>query len=302
MTNYAGKNWDNAMFGLYKNFSQKEQKDSELTQIFINLRKLLEKKKLNHWHIHSFERYMRNNINPFGLRIQIFPTMEHVDPSFKQAWENNLSACSENMMSLLIEEYRKTIQQIDKELESLYTQLTPFKTHTSFVQLDNELNAHLEQFNKNILIKKENKFLRDQTAFSEHKAYNWKTSQTKAKFNSTIKPFNNDSTLSDASSMSSYSFKGQAGSSRSRKSKRGSNGSGSNGKHPKKCITEIHNTSAHYQGPQVAQGKNPQIKNLIPTDANPLLPRSVTSGNTASLPTTTPEGTGAIGFNITESQ
>lgn len=31
------------MSGLYKNFSQKEQKDSELSQIFLNLRRLLEK-------------------------------------------------------------------------------------------------------------------------------------------------------------------------------------------------------------------------------------------------------------------
>lgn len=149
------------------------KKDTELLSIFFNLKKLLEKKSLNHWHIHSFENYMKSKINPFGLQVQIFQTVENIGPSFKKEWEKNLSMCSNGMMSLLIEEYQKTIREIDRELEPLYVQLTAFKNHASYIKYDNELNEHLEQFNRDILVKKEKKFLRDQNAFQEQKAYNY---------------------------------------------------------------------------------------------------------------------------------
>lgn len=174
MTNYTNQNWDSVMSGHYRNFTQREKIDSELFSTFSELRKLLEKKSLNHWHIHSFQQYLSNHINPFGLRIQIFPTMESIGPKFKKDWEANLSTCSNKMMLLLIDEYKTTIAQIDKELEPLYTKLSSLKTHAQYNQQDKELNEHLERFNRDVLIKKENKFLRDSRAFQEFKAYHWK--------------------------------------------------------------------------------------------------------------------------------
>lgn len=60
------------------------------------------------------------------------------------------------------------------ELESIYKQLLSFKDNASYEQYDKDLNEHLEQFNGEILIKKEKKFHRDKNAFQESKAYNWK--------------------------------------------------------------------------------------------------------------------------------
>lgn len=134
MTNYTGTNWDTAMSGLYKNFVQKEQRDTELVSIFSNLRKLLEKKSSNYLHIQSFDNYIKKKNNPFGLRVQIFPTMENIGPAFKKEWEKNLSACSNGMMSLLVEEYQRTIREIDRELDPLYIQLNSIEWTLGAVQ------------------------------------------------------------------------------------------------------------------------------------------------------------------------
>lgn len=115
MTNYVGTKWDSTMLGFYKDFTQKEQKDTELSSIFFNLKKMLEKKSSYHWHIHSFQQFTKNNMNPFSLRIQIFPTLENMSTSFKNDWEKNLSTCSAGMMSLLTDEYKRKLREVNKD-------------------------------------------------------------------------------------------------------------------------------------------------------------------------------------------
>lgn len=71
------------MSRLHTEFEQKESLDSELAMSFSTLNQILEKKSLLHWHIKSFQDYITKNLNPFGLRIQIFPTFDNIDSSFK---------------------------------------------------------------------------------------------------------------------------------------------------------------------------------------------------------------------------
>lgn len=240
MTNYASSNWDSTMSGLYRNFVQREQRDTELSSLFSNLRKVLEKKSSYHWHIHSFKQYIRNEMNPLGLRIQIFPTLEDMSVNFKKEWEKNLSKCSTGMMSLLIDEYQRKLIDIEKELERLNKQLIGFKDHALFEQYDRNLNEHLEHYNKEILIKKDKKFFRDRVAFQESKAYNWKTVTTNR---NTKRHANNADMLSETSSISSVSSKGSFRRKSTRKTKRDSQGSGSHEKKPKKRITDLHTST-----------------------------------------------------------
>lgn len=153
--------------------------------------------------------------------------MENIGPTFKNEWQNNLSTCSRGMMSLIIEEYQKSLKEIDRELDSVYTQLVVFKNHALYAQYDKELNEHIEQFNREMLIKKEKNFHRDKNAFQDQKAYNWKNTQFRTRSNFKQKPNNIDPGLSDASSVSSISSKGSARFKKSRTSKRNSHRSGS---------------------------------------------------------------------------
>lgn len=125
------------------------------------------KKNLLHWHIQSFGEYMRDDLNPLGLRVQIFPSIENVDSSFKLAWENNLKSCSNTMMKLLIEEYQKRLIDINSNIDKIYSRIKPLQAHATFQELNDKLKTHIELFNKSILTKIELKYMRDKQAFDE---------------------------------------------------------------------------------------------------------------------------------------
>lgn len=68
------------------------------------------------------------------------------------------------------------LKDLDREIDLICTQLANFKSHLVYTQFEKDLDEHLEQFNRDILITKENqrspmekKFLRDKVAFQENK-------------------------------------------------------------------------------------------------------------------------------------
>lgn len=133
----------------------------------------MEKKLLLFWHIKSFQDYIKNNINPLGLRVQIFPTLEDLDTEFKLIWENILQTCSRSLMETLIDEYTKRTKTLDTEITKICEYLQKIRTHQSVMNKEKKLKIHLESFNKDILIKKSQKFQRDKNAFEAGKAYKW---------------------------------------------------------------------------------------------------------------------------------
>lgn len=61
------------------------------------------------------------------------------------------------MMLLLRDEYANRAKDLDKDLDSLYSTLSQHQDHSAYAQLNKELSEHLEQFNQQILIKKDKK-------------------------------------------------------------------------------------------------------------------------------------------------
>ncbi|XP_040191614.1 uncharacterized protein LOC120937137 [Rana temporaria] len=173
MSAYQGDEWMNLMQQYEAKFEKGEQVDTQISSHFRKLGKLLEKKSSLFWHIKSFERYTSAKINPFGLRIQIFPHTEQVDTPFKKEWETNLQLCSQEMMNILSREYTRQIAVVDTEIGTLEALLSPHKKHDAYIKLQTMLETNLLSFNKNILQDKEVKFWRDKSAFSEERAYKW---------------------------------------------------------------------------------------------------------------------------------
>lgn len=56
---------------------------------------------------------------------------------------------------------------LDGKLEKIQNQMIPLQTHMLFIEFEEKLKDHLEQFNKDILIKKDKKFQRDKRAFED---------------------------------------------------------------------------------------------------------------------------------------
>lgn len=120
-----------------------------------------------------------DTFNPLWLRVQIFPNLEGLDTEFKNAWEKILRTCSKDMMELLITEYEKWSSTLDGDIHNICLKLQPLQTHKTFADRESKLKIHLEDFNKDILTKKESKFSRDRCAFEDNRAYKWNQQQPK---------------------------------------------------------------------------------------------------------------------------
>lgn len=201
---FCGQAWGDFASKLQKEYGQNKSRESELTFLFSGLTKWLEKKSLIYWHFKTFEEYIREDLNPLGLRIQIFPSFENLNSTFKTSWESNLKLCSTKMMSLLIDEYQKRLIEIDINVDKIYLQIQSLQTHSSFQELNEKLKTHFELFNKSILSKKENKFLRDKQAFQEGPAYKWHQGTSGGGFRNGPIQHPGQSDMSDTSSMSSF--------------------------------------------------------------------------------------------------
>lgn len=77
----------------------------------------------------QFDRYMEHNINPWGLRVQVFPNIRDPNPEFKTKWEKILNKCSEGLMDLLKEHHHDELSKIQKELAELEIKSTKLKTN-----------------------------------------------------------------------------------------------------------------------------------------------------------------------------
>lgn len=93
---FQGREWDNVMAGFSKDYTKKASSQSEISSLFFQLGKVVEKKAACFWHADSFDRCIKEDINPFGVRIQIFPILYEVGSTFKEKWEKKSTTMYEN--------------------------------------------------------------------------------------------------------------------------------------------------------------------------------------------------------------
>lgn len=72
---FMGKEFDTLMVK-YKEHGKKEEQESEITSMLFQLRRSVERKVSMFWQIESFEHCIQEDIDPFGLRIYIFPLLK----------------------------------------------------------------------------------------------------------------------------------------------------------------------------------------------------------------------------------
>lgn len=113
-----------------------------------------------------FDRYLREEVNPQGLRVQIFPSFDVTDVTFCEKWERNLSLCSATMMEMLTDKYRQDLADLGREIETLRTSGNQLTQNPDFKKKEQDLIQHLERYNKNVVLKKDQKFYKDKLAFS----------------------------------------------------------------------------------------------------------------------------------------
>lgn len=163
----------------YSEQGRKQAHESEMMALFSQLSKLVDRKAHLLWHIESFEQYIKDDINPFGLCIQIFPSFENTNDTFLKRWKNNLQRCSKVIMKLLTEKYLHCVSLFNNDINKIYEQLEPFKSLDGYTNQEETIETYLDQIVKKTLTMKEHKFWRDKTAFQVGKAYRWHNRKTR---------------------------------------------------------------------------------------------------------------------------
>lgn len=123
---FEGSGWDEFVSDIRKRHLGPDNSLEELFFIFEQLRRALQRKSALYWHHFYLNKYITNKIVPFGLRIQIFPTIPIVSDSLKNLWEENLTECSIGMMNILKDHYNGALDQVEKEIHEIYAILRPF--------------------------------------------------------------------------------------------------------------------------------------------------------------------------------
>lgn len=146
-----------------------------LNHYLIKMKKLLKKKSNLHWHVDFLQQYARDNLSPVGLRVQIFPSFQNTGTEFKIAWEKILTQCSTDLIKLLISHHQAELALLDEEIITFQTKNDNLKSHTQFNHKWQEVREYITKINRDIIFKKQNKFMKDKTAFMEGCAYHWQT-------------------------------------------------------------------------------------------------------------------------------
>lgn len=76
-------------------------------------------------------------------------------------------------MEMLKDKYTLELRDLDQEIETLRTNNNHDSSNADFKKREHELLQHLENYNRNVLIRKDRKFYQDKLAFSGGYAYRW---------------------------------------------------------------------------------------------------------------------------------
>lgn len=269
MANYCGNAFEGFMDQIHK--SQNATGGGlSMDRFFLRLQRMLEKKARVYWNKWYFQKYLDDQIAPWGLRIQIFPTVSKLEPDFRTNWETNLQLCSMKMMELLCGHYNDELISLDKEIEKLYTENSSIVSSELFSSRESNLKTHIETYVADILKTKEKKFLRDKVSYDNNQAYAWTQNKTNKRRNTkmrTPRDVPSESNDSDTSSASSLSSQAQEGSKDFGSSKR-TNGSGnapigSSKRHQNINRTPIHTRAitAKINNPSHALGHRDTLSN-----------------------------------------
>lgn len=152
---FVGTAWSGLMNDFQTSYIGSNKDTDDLKIYYDKLKQLLKRKSNLHWHMEYFKYYIRENISPQGLRIQLFPTIKHTSQDLKNSWEGVLNKCSQDCMQLLLSQYSLDTAMLDQELALLHNKYISIKTHAKFEEKSQELKLFLDKTNKTIISKKQ---------------------------------------------------------------------------------------------------------------------------------------------------
>ncbi|XP_056393166.1 uncharacterized protein LOC130285592 isoform X1 [Hyla sarda] len=126
------------------------------------------------WDATTLSQYLEKNMIPRGLRIRKKCTTSY-DEDFTNRWNDALSRCSLELMSLIIEKEELKLADLEQSINKILVSIEPFKQSTDFEALQSKMNEHLSQLEETVTNIKKTKFNRDLRDYTTNTVYNWQT-------------------------------------------------------------------------------------------------------------------------------
>lgn len=86
---------------------------------FIRLERLKITEQSKWWDATTLKQYMKLNRIPRGLRAQIFPTYDYVEPDLLLRWEKKLTNNLMNLMETLIINAERKVAKLQNEIKDV---------------------------------------------------------------------------------------------------------------------------------------------------------------------------------------
>lgn len=181
MASYIGIVWDTRMSTYVDKWVGECSLAIDINEFFFTLRNLLERKSNLHWHSCYLQKYINDNMCPFGLRIQLFPHFKISSEEFKTKWEQ--TNCSLSLIVIVIDHYKNELSGAGEEIKTLWKNAV----HLQAVHIQHMLYIYRNDF-------------------TVGRAYRWSNSSFRKQgtvMNNMENVFTNDGMVSDSSSASS---------------------------------------------------------------------------------------------------
>ncbi|KAM4054174.1 uncharacterized protein ACNLHF_006617 isoform 1-T1 [Anomaloglossus baeobatrachus] len=126
------------------------------------------------WNKAFMQRYVDRGLIPRGLRVQVFPSFNVTDETFKRDWEEAATACSRSFMGLLINNNEASLRAIDEEISVLQDRTTKELTPAELSNFHETMNKEFVKWEKELVSNKTKKYQRDVTDYKNQQVYRWK--------------------------------------------------------------------------------------------------------------------------------
>ncbi|KAM4034361.1 rho GTPase-activating protein 19 [Anomaloglossus baeobatrachus] len=125
------------------------------------LKQLLNQKTRLWWNMTFMERYIQKGLIPRGLRVQLFPSFDIKEDSFKKEWEEASSICSMTFMKLLVGHNASTLKEVELEINIIQGKLVDCFSKEKLASLNADLDKDFSKWEKEITGTKTRKYQRD---------------------------------------------------------------------------------------------------------------------------------------------
>ncbi|KAM4038422.1 uncharacterized protein ACNLHF_016745 [Anomaloglossus baeobatrachus] len=126
------------------------------------------------WNKAFMQRYVDRGLIPRGLRVQVFPSFNVTDETFKRDWEEAATDCSRSFMGLLINNNEASLRAIDEEISVLQDRTTKELTPAELSNFHETMNKEFVKWEKELVSNKTKKYQRDVTDYKNQQVYRWK--------------------------------------------------------------------------------------------------------------------------------